>query len=76
MRQSGVDLISYNQLIGAKKKNKKIAKPKFTGIERIYPPKRYVAPAKTLIKLSTGLATIQCKTDCWMTFEEFQNIIK
>ena len=76
MRQSGTDLISYNQLMGTKKKNKKITRTKLTGIERIYPPKRCIATGKVLMKLSTGIAAIQSKTDCWMTFEEFQNIIK
>ncbi|EDV29013.1 uncharacterized protein TRIADDRAFT_52466 [Trichoplax adhaerens] len=76
IRQGGTDLISYNQLMGIKKKAKKVTKPKLSGIERIYPPKRYVTPSKDSMKLSTGLAEIQCKTDCWMTFEEFEKIIR
>ncbi|XP_028679893.1 EF-hand calcium-binding domain-containing protein 12-like [Erpetoichthys calabaricus] len=39
-----------------------------------YPLKKCVSKGGKLMQLSTGAARIKSKTDCWLTFEEYQEI--
>ena len=45
-------------------------------MQRIYPPISEVAPSSTKMYLSTGKASVHRQVDCWMSFEEYDNLTR